>query len=88
MLFIIIIIYILLLIWESSQGPVKERSVILVGPEVCVNYLTSSLKPILGLDERHDIHYRNCRLCRVPATLPSTFYRALGKEGFAECRAR
>jgi hypothetical protein len=52
---LIMIICILLLIWKSSQGPVKERSVILVGPEDCVNYLTSPLKPGLGLDERHDV---------------------------------
>jgi len=33
-------------------------------------------------------HYRNSRLCRVPVALPSAFYRALGKSGFAECRTR
>jgi hypothetical protein len=33
-------------------------------------------------------HYRNPRLCRVLASLPSAFCRALGKEGFAECRTR
>jgi hypothetical protein len=35
-----------------------------------------------------DIHYRNPRLCRVPAALPSAFSRALGKDGFAESRTR
>ena len=33
-------------------------------------------------------HYRNPALCRVPAALPSAFYRALGKADFAECRPR
>jgi hypothetical protein len=33
-------------------------------------------------------HYRNSGLCRVPAALPSAFYRALGKEDFAESRTR
>jgi hypothetical protein len=33
-------------------------------------------------------HYRNPGLCRVPAALPSAFYRALGKEDFAERRTR
>jgi hypothetical protein len=33
-------------------------------------------------------HYRNSRLCRVPVALPSAFYRALGKSGFAECGTR
>ena len=30
-------------------------------------------------------HYRKPALCRVPEALPSVFYRALGKDGFAEC---
>jgi hypothetical protein len=34
------------------------------------------------------IHYRNPGLCRVPGSLPSAFYRALGKEHFAESRTR
>jgi hypothetical protein len=34
------------------------------------------------------MHYRNSDLCRVPASLPSAFYRALGKDYFAECRPR
>jgi hypothetical protein len=33
-------------------------------------------------------HYRNPGLCRVPAGLPSAFYRALGKADFAERRTR
>jgi hypothetical protein len=33
-------------------------------------------------------HYRNLGLCRVPGSLPSAFYRALGKEDFAESRTR
>jgi hypothetical protein len=33
-------------------------------------------------------HYRNPSLCRVPGSLPSAFYRALGKEDFAESRTR
>ena len=33
-------------------------------------------------------HYRNSALCRVPAALPSAFYRALGKVDFAEGRSR
>jgi hypothetical protein len=33
-------------------------------------------------------HYRNSALCRVPAALPSAFYRALGKVDFAEGRTR
>jgi hypothetical protein len=33
-------------------------------------------------------HYRNLALCRVPESLPSAFYRALGKEDFAESRTR
>jgi hypothetical protein len=32
------------------------------------------------------IHYRNPALCRVPVSLPSAFYRALGKDDFAESR--
>jgi hypothetical protein len=34
------------------------------------------------------IHYRNLGLCRVPGSLPSDFYRALGKEDFAEIRTQ
>jgi hypothetical protein len=35
------------------------------------------------------LHYRNPALCRVPESLPSAFYRALGKEeDFAESRTR
>jgi hypothetical protein len=30
-------------------------------------------------------HYRNLTLCRVPYSLPSVLFRALGKELFAEC---
>jgi hypothetical protein len=33
-------------------------------------------------------HYRNLRLYRVSASLPSAFCRALGKEGFVECHTR
>jgi hypothetical protein len=33
-------------------------------------------------------HYRNAALCRVPAALPSAFYRALGKADFAKRRTR
>jgi hypothetical protein len=33
-------------------------------------------------------HYPNPSLCRVPGSLPSAFYRALGKEDFAESRTR
>jgi hypothetical protein len=33
-------------------------------------------------------HYWNLGLCRVPGALPSAFYRALGKEVFAESRTR
>jgi hypothetical protein len=33
-------------------------------------------------------HYRNPGLCRVLAALPSAFYRALGKDAFAERRTR
>jgi hypothetical protein len=33
-------------------------------------------------------HYRNLGLCRVPGSLSSAFYRALGKEGFTESRTR
>jgi hypothetical protein len=35
-----------------------------------------------------DTHYRNPDLCRVPAALPSAFYRTLGKTDFAESRTR
>jgi hypothetical protein len=35
-----------------------------------------------------DTHYQNPRLCRVLASLPSVFCRALGKDGFAESRPR
>jgi hypothetical protein len=38
--------------------------------------------------QQHGGHYRNPRLCRVLYSLPSAFCRALGKEGFAECRTR
>jgi hypothetical protein len=34
------------------------------------------------------VHYRNPSLCRVPASLPSAFSRALGKDVFAESRTR
>jgi hypothetical protein len=34
------------------------------------------------------VHYQNPRLYRVLKSLPSAFCRALGKEGFAECRTR
>jgi hypothetical protein len=40
------------------------------------------------IQAQHINHYRNSRLCRVPVALPSAFYRALGKSGFAECRTR
>jgi hypothetical protein len=33
-------------------------------------------------------HYRNPRLCRVLASLPSAFYRTLGKDSFAERHPR
>ena len=33
----------------------------------------------------HKHHYWKPALCRVPEALPSVFYRALGKDGFAEC---
>jgi hypothetical protein len=33
-------------------------------------------------------HYRNLALCRVPYSLPSVLFRALGKELFAECHAK
>jgi hypothetical protein len=33
-------------------------------------------------------HYRNLALCRVPNSLPSVLFRALGKELFAECHAK
>jgi hypothetical protein len=35
-----------------------------------------------------DIHYQNSGLCRVPASLPSAFCRALGKGCFAESHTR
>jgi hypothetical protein len=35
-----------------------------------------------------DAHYRNLALCRVPYSLPSVLFRALGKELFAECHAK
>jgi hypothetical protein len=41
---------------------------------------------LLGYDS--NTHYWNHRLCRVLYSLPSAFCRALGKEGFAECRTR
>jgi hypothetical protein len=34
------------------------------------------------------IHYRNSGLCLVSGSLPSAFYRALGKEDFAESCTR
>ena len=34
------------------------------------------------------MHYRNSALYRVPAALPSAFYRELGKANFAERRTR
>jgi hypothetical protein len=37
---------------------------------------------------KHKCHYRNPGLCRVPAALPSAFYRALDKEDFTERRTR
>jgi hypothetical protein len=33
-------------------------------------------------------HYRNPLLCRAPEALPSVFFRALGKEGFAESQIK
>jgi hypothetical protein len=33
-----------------------------------------------------DNHYRNSGFCRVPDSLPSAFYRALGKKDFTESR--
>jgi hypothetical protein len=33
-------------------------------------------------------HYRNRRICRVPGSVPSAFYRTLDKEGFAESHTR
>jgi hypothetical protein len=40
------------------------------------------------LNKHISSHYRNSALCRVPAALPSAFYRALGKADFAERRTR
>ena len=37
------------------------------------------------LKKMDHLHYRKPALCRVPEALPSVFYRALGKDGFAEC---
>jgi hypothetical protein len=37
---------------------------------------------------RENVHYRNSALYRVPAALPSAFYRVLGKADFAERRTR
>jgi hypothetical protein len=34
------------------------------------------------------IHYQNPGLCRVPASLPSAFSRALGKSAFVESHTR
>jgi hypothetical protein len=43
---------------------------------------------IVAWTPRLHSHYRNPRLCRVSASLPSAFCRALGKAGFAESRTR
>jgi hypothetical protein len=43
---------------------------------------------VTGMKEARHTHYRNPDLCRVPESLPSAFYRALGKEDFAESRTR
>ena len=37
------------------------------------------------LKKMDHLHYRKPALCRVLEALPSVFYRALGKDGFAEC---
>jgi hypothetical protein len=37
---------------------------------------------------RESMHYRNPLLCRAPEALPSVFFRALGKEGFAESQIK
>jgi hypothetical protein len=34
------------------------------------------------------MHYRNPLLCRAPEALPSVFFRALGKEAFAESQIK
>jgi hypothetical protein len=39
-------------------------------------------------NELTHMHYRNLALCRVPYSLPSVLFRALGKELFAECHAK
>jgi hypothetical protein len=39
----------------------------------------SELSVLYAGQNFNHIHYRNPGLCRVPAALPSAFYRALGK---------
>jgi hypothetical protein len=46
------------------------------------------IRAFIGVETCIRRHYRNPRLCRVSASLPSVFCRALGKEGFAESRTR
>jgi hypothetical protein len=43
---------------------------------------------VIECQHKWTYHYRNPRLSRVLYSLPSAFCRALGKEGFAECRTR
>jgi hypothetical protein len=41
------------------------------------------------IEKKHrNTHYRNLALCRVPYSLPSVLFRALGKELFAECHTK
>jgi hypothetical protein len=65
-----------------------EVQLLSVQPIYPLSFLPSFLPVNLseGCDRR--VHYRNPALCRVPAALPSAFYRALGKADFTESRPR
>ena len=61
---------------------------------MCVRGNVSANVSSSNRDEKHiflflspitTIHYRKPALCQVPEALSSVFYRALGKDGFAEC---
>jgi hypothetical protein len=56
--------------------------------ESSYEYIYIYIYSVTGMKEARHTHYRNPDLCRVPESLPSAFYRALGKEDFAESRTR
>jgi hypothetical protein len=74
---------------RSGEKKKKMRKVVYYETDSSSPSTSGSEAPSVT-SKRHERkkHYRNPRLCRVLQSLSSAFCRALGKEGFAECRTR